>query len=594
MKIKPLLLVSCLLLLMGIVAALGLVDGAGSNVYAGQLLQTTPTPLSPVVLTADGEISAPGTYNGALEVEGYVRSYLLYVPPSYDANTPTPLVVTFHGYTDIPDNHIQYTNLIPKADEAGFLLLVPRGQGNPPAWFTQDEAEVFFLDDVLFTRQLIQHLQGRLNIDPRRIFASGMSNGGGMAGRVGCDMADVFAAIAPVSANHFYGDSCTPLRPVPVLVIHGRLDEITPYEGRKLLLANIPAWTRDWVNRNECIAEPEVSTSQTAQDPPRPITVEHWSGCRDNADVWLYTYEEMGHAYPSNTAPDLMWDFFATHPLPEAYLTAMPTTPIVVEQIEEDVPGVPPGDYLAQVNVDGRLRPYLFHVPQNFDATQPTPLVISLHGFTSNPAQHAEETGWTAKSEAEGFVVVYPGGTGEPPRWTIQPDAPLYQNDLEFFEQIIDNFQRGLNIDPNRVYLVGFSLGASMAERLVCETPEKFAAVALVSGAYFRAADCQPATSLPLLAMHGDADSVVPYEGNDQAYGFAEWGVVWAERNGCMGAPATFTNSDGQPALVWAECGEGAPVSQITVPGGDHEWPANATRLIWQFFVTQNTAAASQ
>jgi polyhydroxybutyrate depolymerase len=293
-----------LFLLMMTIMLLGLSAGSTALAQDGG----TPTPDEEV---GDGEYEdlQPGDYGGLISTQGGARRYLLHVPTGYDTATPHPLVISFHGFTSNPLEHAERSNLSVKADEEGFIVAYPEGQREPAGWFTQTEPiENGWLDDVQFTRDLVASLQERLNVDPARIYVTGFSNGGGMVHRIACDMADVFAAGAPVAGPTLLGDPCDPGRPFPMFAIHGRLDGNAPYEGYYTLIQAIPDWAAEWAARNGCDAEPAVETIGDE------ITIEEWENCDEGAQVILRTYENNGHVYPDE-APDLIWEFFEAHTL---------------------------------------------------------------------------------------------------------------------------------------------------------------------------------------------------------------------------------------------------------------------------------------
>ena len=112
--------------------------------------------------------------------------------------------------------------------------------------------------DVAFARDLVALVSGVVGIDPRRVYAAGMSNGGGMAARLACDAADLFAAVGPVAAAYPSGGSCEPVRPVPIAAVHGTADPIVPYEGLGEALPAVEEVLSFWVGENGCEAEPAV------------------------------------------------------------------------------------------------------------------------------------------------------------------------------------------------------------------------------------------------------------------------------------------------------------------------------------------------
>lgn len=260
-------------------------------------------------------------YIGRLPSGEATRGYLLHIPTTYDPAVPMPLVVSYHGFMADPVQNAQGTHLSDKADEAGFIVVYPAGQRDPMGWYTQPGAvEAGWLDDVQFSRDLLDQLQRDLTIDPARIYLTGFSNGGGMVHRLACDLSDIVAAVAPVAGPHFKGDPCNISRPMPVFGLYGKLDRNTLYDGYYHVLSAIPDWAQEWADRNGCAVEPIVTM------PTDTITVQTWQNCEDDAVVILRTDALGTHVWPSG-AEDLIWDFFVEHPMPPHYLDSHQTTP---------------------------------------------------------------------------------------------------------------------------------------------------------------------------------------------------------------------------------------------------------------------------
>ena len=263
-----------------------------------------------------GSASTPET----LLSGGVVRQYRLHVPPTYEADVPIPLVINFHGLGSNSQQEEALSGMSRKADQAGFIVVYP--DGLDARW--SDGPGPDGQADLQFVRDLIAALESKYKIDPQRIYATGISNGGGMTNRLGCAMADTIAAIAPDSGAYNFWQDCQPTRPVPVLAFHGLDDRLVPYHGGVSLAMEppIPEWAAAWAERDGCGTSPAQSSL------PGGVTVQTWLGCQGNAEVTLYTLEHHGHSWPGSTvmpkaitsqavnATDLMWDFFQVHPLP--------------------------------------------------------------------------------------------------------------------------------------------------------------------------------------------------------------------------------------------------------------------------------------
>ncbi len=270
--------------------------------------------------------------NGTIVSSGEKRSYLLYVPESYDPSTPTPLVISIHGFMQWPAHQMYTTRWDELADQYGFIVVHPSGTGLPKRWRTspQTGGETDPLVDVIFISDLIDELESGYNIDPRRIYANGLSNGGGMSALLACELSERIAAIGTVAGAYaFPWSECRSSRPVPAIVFHGTADPIVPYDGGlvdngRFDLPPIPDWVMDLAQFNNCSAVPtEIPATGS-------VSGIQYSNCAQGADVIFYTIAGGGHSWPGgNPLPEFiagpttqdidathtMWDFFQLHPL---------------------------------------------------------------------------------------------------------------------------------------------------------------------------------------------------------------------------------------------------------------------------------------
>ena len=268
------------------------------------------------------------------------------------------------------------------------------------------------------------------------------------------------------------------------------------------------------------------------------------------------------------------------------------------------------GFYVSLNRTNGRLvsagerRAYLLYVPPAYHPTVPSPLVISLHGFAEWPAHQMQISGWNELADEFGFLVVYPSGTGLPWRWRTQgPESP----DVAFISDLIDHLADRYNLDRNRVYVNGLSNGGGMSYLLACTLSERIAAVGSVAGAYLLPLErCNPARVVPVIAFHGTADPIVPFDGGPSAafdYDFPvipTWMTAWAARNGCAEPPLALPARGDVTGIHYPRCRDGAAFTFYTVHNGGHSWPGGgslpqfivgstnrdirATRLMWEFF----------
>ncbi len=286
----------------------------------------------PVVLALTEAVSfyVLNRSNGTIVSSGVEREYLLHVPASYDRTKATPLVISMHGAGLWPAAQKEISRWNEEADRQGFIVVYPAGvKGAGPRVWHVDEGPGL-MRDIRFISELIDKLEAAYNLDPRRIYANGLSNGGGMAFVLSCTMSNRIAAVGMVGAAQLLPFSwCTDRRPVPMIAFHGTADKAVPYNGGKSWVApdafpNVLTWTRNWARRNRCAPDP--SDSAVAED----VTRRAYTSCADDAAVALYTVQGGGHTWPggkplpewfvgptsrSINATSLMWEFFREHPL---------------------------------------------------------------------------------------------------------------------------------------------------------------------------------------------------------------------------------------------------------------------------------------
>jgi polyhydroxybutyrate depolymerase len=268
--------------------------------------------------------------NGSIVSSGEKREYLLYVPKSYDPRTPTPLVISMHGaglWGAAQRETSQWNNL---ADKQGFIVVYPSGIGGKGVRVWRAEPGPGLMKDVRFISELIDTLKASYNIDSTRIYANGLSNGGGMSFVLSCTLSDRIAAVGMVAAAQTLPWTwCADARAVPMIAFHGTADPEVPYNGGSSWVSprpfpSTPKWAANWARRNGCGANPVESI--VAAD----VTRRAYTNCADDAAVVLYTVQGGGHTWPGGTplpkwfvgrttrsidATSLMWSFFSAHPL---------------------------------------------------------------------------------------------------------------------------------------------------------------------------------------------------------------------------------------------------------------------------------------
>jgi polyhydroxybutyrate depolymerase len=251
--------------------------------------------------------SGPSFAETQITVGRDVRSYVLFRPSSLGTK-PAPLVIVMHGYTQGIDGIQVMTGFSELASKVGFVVAYPRGTSH--SWNAGTCCGHNTNDDVAFIKALIDKLVQKAHVDPKRVFATGMSNGGMMSNRLGCEITDQLAAVASVSGSLLI-DSCHPSRPISVLEMHGIDDHLVPYEGGQFQQTTFPptmSVMKQWANINGCGATP--TTKQSG-----PATTYSWTACRDGASVVLYAIAGGGHEwFHDPDATQVVWDFFSGAP----------------------------------------------------------------------------------------------------------------------------------------------------------------------------------------------------------------------------------------------------------------------------------------
>jgi len=281
------------------------------------------------------KILEPGDYNMKIIENNIERFYLLHIPKSYK-NSPTSLILAFHGGMGSAEIQRDYYGWVEKSNKEGFIIAFPNGvsrfkSGKFATWNAGKccaYAVESNSDDVNFVQLIIEDIKEKVNID--NIFATGMSNGGMFSYRLACEMSDTFKAIAAVAGTNNY-DSCNPKNPISVMHIHGLLDDHVLFDGGCGPACKVKSETEftsvsdtilDWVEKNNCDNNSErIFENENGY-------CDLYSQCKNDVQVELCVAEDGGHSWPGATlspfsnalekslpsqafsATDLIWDFF--------------------------------------------------------------------------------------------------------------------------------------------------------------------------------------------------------------------------------------------------------------------------------------------
>jgi len=278
---------------------------------------------------------AQQTINATIAHDGLERAYILYIPASYSAQSAIPLVFNFHGYGSNAAQQVLYTNFNAVAEAEGFITVYPEGTEDATGtkhfnvgWGGSS------VDDVGFTSALINSLLAEYNINPKRVYSTGMSNGGFISYHLACNLSDRIAAIASVtgSMSSLTFNNCNPQRPVPVLEIHGTQDEVVPYDGGTGFTTSIDDVVAFWVNHNNCSPPSVIDVPNTNTNDGS--TAQHfvYSDGDEGVNVELFKIEGGGHTWPNAVidigvtnrdinASQEIWNFFSKYDINGAIIT---------------------------------------------------------------------------------------------------------------------------------------------------------------------------------------------------------------------------------------------------------------------------------
>ncbi len=260
----------------------------------------------------------------------------------------------------------------------------------------------------------------------------------------------------------------------------------------------------------------------------------------------------------------------------------------------------------GSITHDGLVRDYRFYSPPAYTGDEALPLVLNLHGSGSSAFEQQLYSQMNSVAAENDFFVVYPNGIDNvwSVGWTLPAEAEV--DDVSFIGALLDSLSAEYNIDPNRVYSCGMSLGGFMSYRLACEMSDRITAIGSVTGALNvpLSENCTPSRAVPLIQISGTADDTVPYEGSDFVMGMDEAIDYWLAQGDCdtdaniFDLPDTADDDCTVEVLEYDGCANESGVTHYRIIGGGHTWPGailelpgeatcqdfSASQALWDFF----------
>ena len=257
--------------------------------------------------------------------------------------------------------------------------------------------------------------------------------------------------------------------------------------------------------------------------------------------------------------------------------------------------------YISEtIQYDGLTREYSIYVPASYDGTTSFPLLFNFHGGGGDIASQIAIADMSTIADTANFIVVYPQARQDPSdgnsfNWI--PKVPGTFDDVPFISSLIDTIAINYEIDQNRIYACGYSLGGDMSFELACKLNSRIAAIAPVARTMQANPDsfCFPEHPTGVLTILGTDDNNsqyngITYDGVEYYLSAAATHSYWANHNNCDVNPTMSTVSPSVERYTWSTTSGCSYVEELKVIGGGHDWPGSfgnmtidASEEIWQF-----------
>lgn len=512
--------------------------------------------------------------------------YVLYSPTDLAPETPAPLLMVLHGRMSNIRAMEAISHLNPQADALGFRVAYV--QAGEYSW--QDgwkEAgvpryESGEVDDFGLLTAVEADIAAQVTVND--LYYVGFDTGGHMALSVLCQRSETLAGVVLVSSLpwSYWPNNCPEtLSAGRVLIIHGDMDtthqpngfessEITLTDGSQLRQLGREELLNFFIERSGCVDAEAVEQLRVLTD------------CADGGTVSLVNIPAGGHEWFR------AGEYFINQEEADAGA-------LIGQWVNDTLTEV---TLLTRAPEKSVARTHQLFVPSSYDATQPIPLVIGLHGKTDTGAGFALITEMDKVAEAEGFAVVFPDGLLN--QWNylgdfVNADLFHYPDDIEYLELLIQDIAVDVNIDPQRVYLMGFSNGGFMTYRVGCEVSHPFAGFGVVSALMYPEFEitCPYARPTPIVIIHGTQDNNILWDGvthpspdgTNNVFGtrsVLQSVGYWSARNQCVIDEGVKTEyepqTDTETQVIrfdFENCVKDARVRFFAIVSGGHTWPGS-------------------
>lgn len=591
---------------------------------------------------------AVGVNCRTIEVDGYPREYLVYVPPDSDLTQEAhaPVVLVFHGGSQTGGRFLRMSGWREKADEVGLIAVFPTALRHylleEDRWATQwndyylpAEADLgrrpaeypatapWPADDVGFVRAMLDDLEAMAHADPERLYATGFSNGAAFTYRLAIEATDRLAAFAFVG-----GRFCDPVQahwttapPRPAYMVVGAID--SKLLGQHIGIGDpLPPDVDALLDVDPLVSclEAPLEAFELAWEPyetrePTGSTHVEWStplGPPRRSTFRFAVLRGLGHRYPNGDnnplgwrAADRFWEFFSDLRLQE-------NGP--ANQDPGGSPHDPPtGSQVQTTTVRFRSvdRTVSFYVPSSYQEGTPIPLVFALHGGSGDASvMYHPNKGIVEYAEDQGFVAVFPNGL--PKAGAPASSTKYFWSDpvnVPYMDHLMDLMTETYTVDAERIYFIGFSGGAQLIYKLAADPTlsERIAAIATVAGGIgmkptdpvdapweIIELDATESAPMPALLLQGGADTKAPEHGGfSQDFGkivlsFPMKVDIWRLVVGTGRRGESVTLPLAPPHVVatrYRNPVTGHAVVAAVDPSLPHKWPQwDFMGAIWDFF----------